>query len=284
MVKRVIDKIVTAEDGIDGAGVKLRSIAPSDYSLLDPFVEIDEIEATDPSDFFGGFPPHPHRGNEFLTYVRQGRLRHKDSLGNSGCVEAGGAQFLCAGRGAMHSEMPEPDQQGLNLFQIWINLPQQHKHCEPWYQDLSPKEFALFEGEGFAAQVMLGRLQSAGQTLSAAIGGESPRPSECTVAEVDLDPKAEVTFSVAPQHKVLVYVSDGELNIDGKQVVKSELAVLSEGELLTLQSAEPARCLLLIGKPLKEAVSRGGPFVMNTEQDIQQAFIDFQSGQFGVIK
>jgi redox-sensitive bicupin YhaK (pirin superfamily) len=283
MGQRCIKQILTARDGMDGAGVKLRSVSPSDYSLLDPFVEIDEIESNNPDDFFGGFPPHPHRGNEFLTYVRQGRLRHKDSLGNRGCVEAGGAQFLCAGRGAMHSEMPEPDEVGLHLFQIWINLPEQHKLCDPWYQDVSAEYFAQLSTDDFAVQVLLGRLQLAGQSLVADIGGETPRPSDCTVAEISLKPGAGLALTVDPYYKVLLYMCEGALELAGETVTKSQLAILSEGELLKMESTGQARCLLLMGKPLKETVTRGGPFVMNTEQDIQRAFVDFQTGKFGEI-
>tara|TARA_B100001113_G_scaffold61337_1_gene46679 strand:+ start:84 stop:944 length:861 start_codon:yes stop_codon:yes gene_type:complete len=286
MIKRTIKHLLKAKDGIDGAGVKMRSVSPSDYSLLDPFVEVDEVESNNPEDFFAGFPPHPHRGSEFLTYIRKGEMRHSDSLGNTGHLKNGDMQYMCSGSGALHSEMPAPNKQGLHVFQLWINLPQSHKLCEPWYVDMRSEESPTVDSTNVKAVLLVGELCLEGKTVSKQLGESeaAKRSSRKTVADLSINANKKVELTLPKSHKAMVYVHSGQLKIAGQNIKKNELAILSSGEELEIIcQRQKAGCLIMVGEPLNEPVVRGGPFVMNSEAEIQKAFADYQSGKFGQV-
>ena len=286
MTKRTVERLLKAKVGIDGAGVKMRSISPSDYSLLDPFVEVDEVQSNDPEDFIAGFPSHPHRGSEFLTYIRKGEMRHSDSLGNSGHLETGDIQYMCSGSGALHSEMPAPNKQGLHVFQLWINLPQSRKLCEPWYVDIRSKQCPTVTSSNGDVVLLVGKLCFDGKTISKKLGESEAarRASKKTVADLSIKANRQVTLSMPQSQKVIVYVHSGEVQIAGHYIKKNELAILTLGEELEINCQQyEAGCLIMIGEPLNEPVVRGGPFVMNSEAEIQTAFADYQSGKFGQI-
>ena len=286
MTKRTIEHLLKAKDGIDGAGVKMRSVSPSDYSLLDPFVEVDEVESNNPEDFFAGFPPHPHRGSEFLTYIRKGEMRHGDSLGNSGHLKTGDMQYMCSGSGALHSEMPAPNKQGLHVFQLWINLPQSYKLCEPWYVDMRAEESPTVSSTNAKAVLLVGELCLEGKTVSKQLGESeaAQRSSKKTVADLSINANNKVALTLPKAHKAMVYVHSGQLQIEGQNIKKNELAILSSGEELEIICQQhEAGCLIMVGEALNEPVVRGGPFVMSTDAEIQKAFTDYQSGKFGQI-
>lgn len=261
----------------DGAGVKLtRIIASPEIDMIDPFLLLDRFESENPDDYIAGFPPHPHRGFETVTYMLAGRMRHKDNAGNEGVIEPGGVQWMTAARGIIHSEMPEQNEGLMKGFQLWINLPGSHKMNAPKYQEFSPSDIPAEPTEmGGTIGVITGKTD--GGTTGPVIN----TLTDPLYLDVTLTANEVFTQSVPATHNAVIYMIDGEVSVDGKILRPEQLGVFGDGlgVQMTSQSGG-ARFLLMAGKRLGEPVARGGPFVMNTRAEVLQAFEDFKAGRF----
>jgi redox-sensitive bicupin YhaK (pirin superfamily) len=261
----------------DGAGVKLtRVIGQPQLSELDPFLMLDEFGTDNPGDYIAGFPEHPHRGFETVTYMLDGRMRHRDNHGHEGVLVPGSVQWMTAGRGIVHSEMPEQQEGRMRGFQLWLNLPARDKMTAPKYQEYGPEKIpAATPAPGARVKVIAGRV---GDTI-----GPIVQPAtDPTYLDIELDAGARFTHALPSEHAAFVYVYEGSVRIDPATTVSAhELAVLSEGAEVRLEGvAQQSRAILVAGKPLNEPVARYGPFVMNTRAELARAFEDFQSGRF----
>ena len=277
MNKKIIFK-TSAQAASDGDGVQLkRVIGTQQLNYLDPFLLLDEFGSDRPLDYIGGFPDHPHRGFETVTYMLAGKMRHKDSAGHSGVIETGDVQWMTAGRGIIHSEMPEQTQGMLAGLQLWVNLPAQYKMTEPKYQEYSAEQIPEETRDNNVRLKVI-----AGQTQNGTKGVINNNFVNPSYWHVYLPASQGFTEVVNPEHNSFVYVLKGEIEIDPESptVKKGELVVLSQGENLTVTAKNDSEFVYIDGKPLNEPVARGGPFVMNTRQEILQAFHDFQSGKF----
>ena len=263
----------------DGDGVKLRRyIGTPELNLLDPFLMLDVFGTDEPSDYIGGFPSHPHRGFETVTYMLAGKMRHKDNAGNEGVIVPGGVQWMSAGRGIVHSEMPEQTEGAMRGFQLWINLPAEAKMNEPGYQEFPPEEMATEELPGGGSINVV-----AGRTDAGTVGLVKNAYTDPIYLDIRLPAGQEFSQQVPDTHNAFVYVTEGQATIGMQDhlVGEGSLAVLGDGGVIKLNSHNgPARFLFVAGKPLNEPVARGGPFVMNTREEVMQAFEDFQSGKF----
>jgi redox-sensitive bicupin YhaK (pirin superfamily) len=276
---RPVTRVVRGRPTSDGAGVKLtRVIGQPDLDMLDPFLMLDEFRSDQASDYIAGFPSHPHRGFETVTYMLAGRMRHGDNQGNSGLLTAGSVQWMTAGRGILHSEMPEQENGLMWGFQLWVNLPAKDKMTAPRYQDIAPERIPEVElAPGVKVRVIAGE----------AGGVKGPVEAEATAAvylDVMLSAGASANLAIPASHNGFVYVFEGEARVgDGNAVVlkRGELGVLGAGEQLQLAGGgSPARLIVVAGKPFNEPVAKYGPFVMNTQQQIVQAIDDFRAGLF----
>jgi len=280
MNKRPVEKIINGQATSDGAGVELvRMIGQPGLMDLDPFLMLDAFRSDDPEDYIAGFPAHPHRGFETVTYLQSGRMRHRDNSGNEGVIEAGGIQWMTAGRGIVHSEMPEQEDGLLAGYQLWINLPAAHKMTQPAYQEHDAAQIPLETRAGASVRVI------AGTTSQGTAGPVSQPLTEPLYLDVALQPDAIFEETLPAGHNAFIQVIDGELALvddDRSSTLKrDQLAVLGNGERIIVQTgAQPGRFLLVAGKPLNETIARAGPFVMNTEAELRQAFSDYQSGRF----
>ena len=281
MNTRKVSKIITGQPATDGAGVDLvRVIGQPALMELDPFLLLDAFRSDDPDDYIAGFPPHPHRGFETVTYILNGRMRHKDNAGNEGVIEPGGIQWMTAGRGIVHSEMPEQEDGLLEGFQLWINLPASHKMSEPGYQEHDAAHIPVESREGTEIRVI------AGETSAGTRGPVRQPLTDPLYLDVTLQPETGFSEPVSDSHNAFVYAISGELSLtaeNGETLLlgRDQLAVLGAGNSLQLRAGDStARFLLVAGKPLEEPVVRGGPFVMNTRAELMQAFEDYQSGKF----
>ena len=267
----------------DGAGVSLtRVIGTQQLPALDPFLMLDEFRSDDPQDYLAGFPAHPHRGFETFTYMLAGRFRHKDNKGHEGVLGAGGGQWMTAGRGIVHSEMPEQEEGLVWGFQLWINLAAAEKMQPAGYRDLQPADIPTVALPGGAtARVVAGRVAGVVGPITAS--GE--RTTAPIFIEVALPPNGEATIPLPRGHEAFVYPFEGGIFAgdagNERALVRGELAVLGDGEHVRVRSGDgAARLLLVAGRPLNEPVVQYGPFVMNTEAEIQQTIRDFQRGTF----
>ena len=267
----------------DGAGVRLtRVIGTPQLPDLDPFLMLDEFGTDRPEDYLAGFPNHPHRGFETVTYMLDGRMRHRDNHGNEGVLVPGSVQWMTAGRGLVHSEMPEQVEGRMRGFQLWVNLPARDKMSEPRYQEFAPDRIPLVRpAAGVEVKVIAGRVADATGPVYAR-GEASTAPVYLDIA---LDPGAGWEHALPEGHSAFVYVYEGAAVVgtgdDARRVAAQELGVLGGGERLALQGGDGgARLILVAGRPLREPIARHGPFVMNTRQELMQAFVDFQEGRF----
>ncbi|GHE97650.1 pirin family protein [Thalassotalea profundi] len=262
----------------DGAGVKLtRLIGSPDLNLLDPFLLLDSFESSSADDYLAGFPPHPHRGFETVTYMLEGKMRHKDSAGNEGVISNGGVQWMTAGSGIIHSEMPEQESGMMQGFQLWVNLPKVAKMSAPNYQEYDAKDIAHEKSSsGSIVKVIAGITDNATQGV---IKNDYVRPS---YMDVDLPISEMFTQTVLAEENSLVYVISGEVLIGEKQKKLSakHLGVLSKGEKVLVIASQQARFIFLSALPLNEPIARGGPFVMNTQAEVEQAFSDYRNNCF----
>jgi len=281
--ERTVRQIVRGMPTSDGAGVKLRRvIGQPQLPDLDPFLMLDEFGTDQPEDYLAGFPDHPHRGFETVTYMLDGRMRHRDNHGNEGVLVPGSVQWMTAGRGLVHSEMPEQQQGRMRGFQLWLNLPAREKMTAPKYQEFGPERIpSAAPAAGITAKVIAGQV--------AGISGPIQQPAtDPTYLDLALEPQAVFEQTLPDEHAAFVYVFEGAIAVgtEQKPVAAHELAVLSEGALIRLTGlragadGKTARAILVAGRPLREPVAKYGPFVMNTRAELQQAFEDFQSGRF----
>jgi hypothetical protein len=274
---RRVERLVAGQPTSDGAGVKLvRVLTQNLQRRLDPFLMLDAFGSDSRDDYIGGFPDHPHRGFETVTYMLEGRMRHRDSAGNEGLLTNGAVQWMTAGRGVIHSEMPEQEDGRMEGFQLWLNLPARDKMCAPWYRDIPSAEIPEVQAEGVKVRVI------AGQALG--VQGAMQRDATApTYLDVQLAPGARFDQALPPAHNAFVYVYRGALTVAGTEVPRQRMAVLantpaSDGVVLTA-GAEGARAVFIAGQPLNEPIAQYGPFVMNTNQEIYQAVEDFQAGR-----
>jgi len=275
-----VTKLVTGHPTSDGAGVRLtRVIGGPELSALDPFLLLDEFGSDDPDAYIGGFPDHPHRGFETVTYMLDGRMRHGDNKGNVGLLGPGSVQWMTAGRGIVHSEMPEQDKGLMRGFQLWINLPARLKLTAPRYQDIAPEAIPVADaGGGVAVKVIAGAFR----------GVRGPVDAEATAPvylDIALPAGAALDVDLPVGHTAFAYPYEGAVAIgasgEARRVAAHQLAVLSDGAHVRLEGADqPSRVLLVAGRPLGEPVARYGPFVMNNPNEIRQAIEDYQAGRF----
>ena len=270
MTTRTVQKVIQSIPASDGAGVKLRrSLGQSHYARLDPFLMLDEFFSDDPNDYLAGFPPHPHRGFETVTYILDGHMLHEDHLGNKGNLKSGGVQWMTAGRGIIHSEMPQQDRGRMRGFQLWLNLPAKDKMKPASYRDLEAGDIPEVKlGENGKVRVIAGEYAGTRAPVS-------PGATDATYFDVHLPAGATFKHAVKDGYNAFVYVYEGAL--DG--IPEHSAAVFStEGDVQVKAGAQGARFLLLAGRPLREPVVQYGPFVMNTREEIDQAIRDYQNG------
>lgn len=278
MSTRHITQRVRGMPTSDGAGVSLtRVIGQPALDMLDPFLLLDEFGSDQPGDYIAGFPEHPHRGFETVTYMLDGRMRHRDNQGNSGLLTAGSVQWMTAGRGIQHSEMPEQEEGLMRGFQLWVNLPASDKMTDPRYQDIAAEGIPEVQpAPGVNVRVIAG-------TLDGAIGPVNGVATEPVYMDIALAAGASISVPVPEGHHAFAYVFDGDdVQIGADDILAHrELGVLADGDQVQLKAgAKAARVLLVAGKPLNEPVARYGPFVMNNTRQIHEAIADLQAGRF----
>ncbi|MGZ8945502.1 MAG: pirin family protein [Methylococcaceae bacterium] len=277
---RQLGHITSAHNTLDGAGVKLkRCLSPQQKNLFEPFILLDEFASDEAADYIGGFPEHPHRGFETVTYMLEGSMLHRDHLGNEGHLRAGSVQWMSAAHGIIHSEMPEQENGLLHGFQLWINLPAKEKMKPPHYQEFAATEIPQVAlADGGYIKIIAGDYSADGKTTAGAIKGVTTEP---LYFDILLSAKQQLDVPINAEHTALIYVYDGELYIDtpSSRLKKGQLGQLLDGNNIKLSTeSRPARFLLLAAKPLKEPIVQSGPFVMNTQEEIEQAFRDYRDG------
>jgi redox-sensitive bicupin YhaK (pirin superfamily) len=276
---RRIERLITGVATSDGAGVKLTRVLTQPLQRrLDPFLMLDAFGTDNPQDYIGGFPDHPHRGFETVTYMLAGRMRHRDSAGNEGLLENGGVQWMSAGRGVIHSELPEQEDGRMEGFQLWLNLPARDKMGAPWYRDIASADIPGFDsGTGAKVRVIAG----ASHGVQGAVQREATQP-----LYLDLHFGADggsFAQALPPGHNAFIYVYRGAVEIDGSAVPAQQMAILKNdaaSDGVIVRASGPAQLLLIAGRPLNEPIAQYGPFVMNSKEQIFQAIADFNAGKF----
>jgi len=272
---RPVERLVAGKETADGAGVRLTRVLTQDLQRrLDPFLMLDAFGSDDPDDYIAGFPDHPHRGFETITYMLAGRMQHKDSAGHEGLLQNGGVQWMTAGRGVIHSEIPRQEEGVMEGFQLWLNLPAADKMCAPWYRDFSAAELPRFQtAEGVTAIVIAGE--------SHGVGGAMTRDATAPLyLDLHLPTGSRFAQPLPADHNAFVYVYRGRLAIAGTEVPAGRMAILAnDGDGVSVTAPEAARAILVAGRPLNEPIVQYGPFVMNTQQEIQQALADYRAGR-----
>ena len=280
-LERVIPSLATS----DGAGVKLRrSIGASQGLRHDPFLMLDEFFSDNPDDYIAGFPAHPHRGFETVTYMLDGHMKHEDHLGNTGDLGPGGVQWMTAGRGIIHSEMPQQTEGRMRGFQLWINLPARDKMKPAGYRDIPAAEIpTVSTGAGGSVRLIAGRLEIDGQAVTGAVPPDAEAGGTAPIyADVRLAAGERFEVAVPEGHNAFVYVYDGDARIgaDDRELPRRSAGLLSRGDTVRLTGGSGGAGLLLIaGRPLNEPVVQYGPFVMNTREEIEQALADYRDGR-----
>jgi quercetin 2,3-dioxygenase len=276
---RAVTQTLRGMPASDGAGVKLtRVIGQPRLPDLDPFLMLDEFGTDKAEDYIAGFPEHPHRGFETVTYMLDGRMRHKDNHGNEGVLVPGAVQWMTAGRGIVHSEMPEQTEGKMRGFQLWLNLPARDKMAAPSYQEFGPDKLPVVDRAGVNVKVIAGEVDG--------VTGPVKQPAtDPTYLDIRLDAGVDFTLPLPTGHSAFIYVYEGSAAVgagrDAAVIDSQELAVLGAGDTIRLEGrAARTRAILVAGRPLREPVARYGPFVMNTKEEIMQAFTDYQNGKF----
>jgi quercetin 2,3-dioxygenase len=282
---RLVRRVVKGMPTSDGAGVKLRRvIGQPQLPDLDPFLMLDEFGTDRAEDYIAGFPDHPHRGFETVTYMLDGRMRHRDNHGNEGVLVPGSVQWMTAGRGLVHSEMPEQQEGRMRGFQLWLNLPAREKMTAPKYQEFGPERIPVATpAQGVTVKVIAGK-------VNGTTGPIAQPATDPTYLDLALEPGATFTQSLSTDYAAFLYVFEGSLQVgappEASLLHAHELGVLGEGDEIRLEGVtagaggKVARAILVAGRPLREPVAKYGPFVMNTREELQQAFEDFQHGRF----
>lgn len=274
-MNRKLSQVYEAQPSRDGDGVRINRIAGAQMNrVLDPFLMIDEINSDSTSDYMGGFPEHPHRGFETITYIKAGRMRHRDHMGNEGVIGPGDVQWMTAGRGVLHSEMPEQVEGLMHGFQLWLNLPAAEKLKPAAYRDIHRSEIPRYRDErGSEVRVVAGDVGIEDTSLSGCLPDMATRP---LLADVTVVPGAEIVLDVEDYERLLVFVYAGATT----GLNTGQLGVYGSGEKLSLQAGEKGlEALVLSGRPLREPIAQYGPFVMNRPEEIEQAIRDFQQGR-----
>ena len=268
---RSIQKVIQGVQTMDGAGVNLtRVIGSMELNMLDPFLLLDEFGSDNPKDYIAGFPPHPHRGFETITYMLNGKFHHKDSAGNEGYLTDGSVQWMTAGRGVIHSEMPEQTKGLVRGFQLWLNLPKEKKMIEPAYNDISAERIPKVDFEGGRARIISGKFLG--------ISGPGKPHTGMLYYDIVLDLSTHFTMPIDNGWNAFIYIYEGSVQLD-REVNKGHLIVLDqEGELDLTAGQKGAKFIVVAGEPLNEPVARGGPFVMNSKGEVLKAFEDYQNG------
>ena len=283
---RRVERLVQGQDTQDGAGVRLTRVLTQDLQQrLDPFLMLDAFGSDNPGEYIAGFPNHPHRGFETITYMIAGRMRHRDSSGNEGLLQNGGVQWMTAGRGLTHSEMPEQEEGRMEGFQLWLNLPSHQKMCTPEYKDIQSADIPeVSNPEGVLVRVISG--------ASCGVTGAMARPASAYPTDplyLDLHFSGDQSFSQAlpSTHNAFIYVYRGALQVLDAQGHAQEVALhrmgllRNEGDGVCLRGTAGTKALLIAGQPLNEPIAQYGPFVMNTREELLQAVEDFQAGRLG---
>lgn len=287
---RTLARLIRSVETSDGAGVKLRrSIGSQRGQYLDPFLMLDEFGTENPDDYIAGFPPHPHRGFETVTYMLDGRMQHQDHLGNVGDLGPGGVQWMTAGRGVIHSEMPLQESGRMRGFQLWLNLPAKEKMKPAWYRDIGAAEIPSVElpaaSGGGTVKVIAGTVTVGDQRVSGPINTlERPLSTDPLYLDLHLPPGARFEHALTAGHTAFAYAYEGDAKIGGGDAARAlphqAAGVLTDDgdHVIFTAGDEGARLILVAGKPLREPIAQYGPFVMNTREEIEQAIQDYQSG------
>jgi quercetin 2,3-dioxygenase len=275
----MIKQIISAQATSDGAGVKLyRSIGAG--VRLDPFLMLDEFGSDNAADYVAGFPPHPHRGFETITYMLDGHMRHEDHLGNVGELKSGGVQWMSAGRGIIHSEMPQQEHGRMRGFQLWLNLPASEKMHAPTYRDIPASEIPEhYLANGVRAKIIAGAIMLNEQHCVGAVNSEQKMTTDPLYLDLHIPAGASMTMPLPADRTIAIYVYEGALAVADQVLHIRQLAVLDDARSFVIcAQKEPAKCIVLAGKPLREPVVQHGPFVMNTREEIEQALRDYRDG------
>lgn len=275
---RSVERIVNGQATSDGAGVKLTRVLTHELQRrLDPFLMLDVFKTDNPDDYIAGFPDHPHRGFETVTYMLAGRMRHRDNAGHEGLLQSGDVQWMTAGRGIVHSEMPEQEDGAMEGFQLWLNLAASDKMAAPWYRDIKSSDIPEFTAPGGAyVRVIAGASHGVAGVITRAV-------TEPLYLDIHLEAGQSLAQALSAEHNAFICVYRGVAMVGDRQVAAAKMAILgnaAEADGVVLSAEVPARALLIAGRPLHEPIVQYGPFVMNTQQEVLQAITDFQSGRF----
>jgi len=278
---RGVEQLIVGHATSDGDGVKLTRVLTQNLQRrLDPFLMLDAFGSDNPGDYIGGFPDHPHRGFETISYMLSGRMRHRDSAGNEGLLQQGGVQWMTAGRGIIHSELPEQEEGRMEGFQLWLNLSANDKMRAPWYRDIQSAEIPEFQTpEGVTVRVIAG----ASHGVQGAMQRDITHP---IYLDLHLPAGADFAQALPPGFNAFVYVYRGELTIGERPVPQQRMAILKNDPAhdgVVLHAAEASRALLIAGQPLNEPIAQYGPFVMNTQEQIFKAISDFREGRLAEV-
>ncbi|MDO8958747.1 MAG: pirin family protein [Rhodocyclaceae bacterium] len=278
---RTVEQLVTGKPTSDGAGVQLtRVLTQALQRRLDPFLMLDAFGSDNPDDYIAGFPDHPHRGFETITYMIAGRMLHRDSAGNEGLLSNGGVQWMTAGRGVIHSEIPQQEAGVMEGFQLWLNLPGRDKMCAPWYRDFAAADLPRFVTEAGVAVTLIA---GASHGVTGAVTRAATAP---LYLDLHLPAGTRLSQSLPATHNAFIYVYRGAVSVAGQSIPAQRMAILAndaEADGVVIEAAEEAKVLLIAGQPLNEPIAQHGPFVMNTVQEINQAIDDFRSGRLGAL-
>ena len=280
-IPRSVEHLFAGIDTQDGAGVKLTRVLTQELQQrLDPYLMLDNFKSDNPDDYIAGFPNHPHRGFETITYMISGRMRHKDSAGNEGLVENGGVQWMTAASGVIHSEIPEQEDGDMEGFQLWLNLPAKDKMKDPWYKDFQKADLPQFMTDSGANVTVI-----AGEShgIQGAVTREVTEP---TYLDIHLPTGEKFYHAIPADHNAFVFVYHGSARISDQQIPVKTMAILkkvanTDGVIIEADTTQDTKVILITGHPLNEPIVQYGPFVMNTQQQIIEAINDFQQGRFG---
>ncbi|MGI2943496.1 pirin family protein [Vibrio diabolicus] len=275
---REVRQLIQSQPTADGDGVKILRVAGFNNASFSPFLMMDELKSDDRADYVGGFPPHPHRGIETLTYMLKGHFQHRDHMDNVGELCSGGAQWMAAGRGVIHSEMPIMQEGELHGFQIWINQPAKNKMAPAQYHDFQPETITEFATQSSGVvRLIAGHLTIDNERIQGPL-------TETGVAATVADWRAMVghalNLTTEQDHNMMLYVYKGRIQVKDREINQGEMAILSKGEWVELQAEKESGALIFIGEPINEPVVHYGPFVMNSMEEIEQAIQDYNSGLF----
>jgi redox-sensitive bicupin YhaK (pirin superfamily) len=273
-MERKVVRILNRKTTLEGAGVRLKRVLGNDKnSTLDPFLLLDHFGSDDPEDYVLGFPWHPHRGMETVTYMWNGEVEHGDSMGNKGVIRSGDVQWMTAGSGIIHQEMPQRYDGLMQGFQLWVNLPAEKKMIDPIYRGIEKKQIPIVQLDGGKVRVIAGKVDKT-------VGPVKELAIDIEYFDVELSTGKEFKHLVPTNNTVFAYVVEGSIEAAGKQVLEGQCAVFGEGDVAIIKSLEGSRFLFVSGAPLRESVAWRGPIVMNTEKELDEAFRELDSGTF----